>query len=388
MRILFLALVVCFSFSAHALDKQKILNDLANLYPYLSADQLKLKIKVADSPDKFFRSFVNYYYFALRTQPGLVGNMISLGREGGWCVGDGHISNLGSVIDRNGKPHLTVNDLDDGGPCPLVADYLRFLVSARLEVKEADLVSLVRVYKFVLQGSPWNFTQETKDFLDKAAKLGPQIDPDNLVSATKLKRDKNAREVTDEEKSEVLKTISRVYKNSEVTDLFATVKEGGGSHGLLRFKVLVKIEGNSQNLETGKGDPTFHLIQFKRLVDPAIASLAVAPVPSPGDRIKTSLNVEQGDVYSIFYNVQNVNGMIMLLSPVRWGNIPVDAKQTPQKALEALVLDESKVMALIHKKMASDQYIASAIQIPEMDWVLATKNIHDYMKAVFETLNK
>src|SRR5688500_5751506 len=95
--------------------------ELADLYPEQTPKFLEERIKAADAPFKFLRAFVPYYYRALKDKPADYPAFESLKSFEGWCAGDPHHENFGVMIDAESAAAFTLTDLDDSGPCPLVA---------------------------------------------------------------------------------------------------------------------------------------------------------------------------------------------------------------------------------------------------------------------------
>ena len=122
------------------LEKRKRLKKyLRGLYPGLTNRDFerKLKVKVKGVAGlkhfRFFRTFVVYFFdllHRLKSDPGFP-DLSSVEKPMGWCVGDAHLENFGTIWRETpggeARVDFTMNDPDDGGPCPLYADLLRFL---------------------------------------------------------------------------------------------------------------------------------------------------------------------------------------------------------------------------------------------------------------------
>ncbi len=365
-----------------ALDKQKILNDLQTLYPYFKPDEIQRKIQTVTDGEHFLRTFIPYYYFTLKNNPQMTGNLISMAREAGWCVGDAHYSNFGAILNRGGVADFTINDLDDAGPCPLFTDVLKLFVSARLVTPQFNFQQLLKAYILGLSGAPSNLSPEVRQLLLNSQKIGAVPDPKELASPTKLLRDVNGREFTAEEKTAVIAALNHAYANSAIMiDGYASFKTGGGSHGLQIFKVLLKSRPSSR---TPFSDT--QLVQFKRLVSPGIFPLLVGPMPNVMDRIHTTLMVEQGQTFSGFYGVETVLKTPYLLTPEWMGNLKIDPRTLNPAQLFNVALDEFYVLGRIHSHSASPAYPQMIAQTAVTDWQLAAQTIGAYMIEVFKTV--
>lgn len=371
------ALTIIFSFPAFA-DKAKILRDLEMLHPQLSKEEIQKKIDLANDAGEFLRSFPTYFFYTLKSNSQLIASLIKLAPEAGWCVGDAHFANFGAVLDKRGKALLTINDLDDGGPCPLMTDTLKYFTSLLLDGYQFNWALVMFAYRQGLESGPNLPSRETQTLLALSEKRGLGVDPDDLETPSKLKREKDSRETTASEKEFITRSIASSYSSAwNMIDSYAYTKQGGGSHGLLRFRALIKNGG------------AFQQIQFKQLVQPAIFPLVVGAMPSAAIRIKTSLLVEQGDNYSPFYSIQNLSStMPMFMQPLRFGDVKYKVKDYNSGQIQNIIVDQTKQLARIHSKTASQKYPQAIASTVDMEWTIATRNLAKYFREVYTTLKQ
>ena len=174
-------------FSIQAFAAAPSLNDVAYQF---DAE----KMSAVESSERFFTSFVEYYYLLLNSNRSQLESVHALDSVGGWCAGDAHPGNFGALIMDDGSSRFAINDMDDAGPCPVVMDFLRFLTAAKLTSPNIKVQDLVSAYLDGISGHLVNVPSAVRDLLKKSAKRGKDIKPGSVVSG-KLLRDPNSREL-------------------------------------------------------------------------------------------------------------------------------------------------------------------------------------------------
>ena len=246
--------------------------------------------KVAASADAFhfLRSFVDYYFQLIAQNKNSLNIVKKAGSFSGWCVGDAHAENFGILLQENGSALFTMNDMDDSGPCPVAYDLLRILVSSRSYMPKIDTQDILKSYKDGLKGKSASFPDSIKSMTKDALKVGFSIDLKDL-NGNMFKRKSSMTEVDAATKTQISSLLQSNYKNEglRLLDIVATSKVDGGSGGLQRFEMLI----------TNTKNEVIHL-EFKELVTPSISSVASGPIPTQLERMKRSLQIDQGASFS------------------------------------------------------------------------------------------
>jgi uncharacterized protein (DUF2252 family) len=197
--------------------------------------------KLQSSADAFhfLRAFVPYFYLEFEANHASLPVLTSLTDVTGWCAGDAHPENFGALLQENGKSLFGVNDMDDAGPCPVILDLARLMVSSRLYNDSIDLSDMIKAYRHGLENKSEDMPVEISQMLKDSEKKGE--DPKkSKVDHKSLVRDSKANEVTSKIASEISTAISgRLPRQSTILDMMETSKVGGGSGGLRRYEVLI-----------------------------------------------------------------------------------------------------------------------------------------------------
>jgi hypothetical protein len=353
-------------------------DDLRRLYPYLSDDDFGAKFDAATDPFRFLRTFIPYFYQVIRNNP--PPELITLmTNSAGWCVGDAHPENFGVLVADNGEAIFTINDVDDAGPCPLLADAIRYFVSIKLFAPNADLRPLLDQYKLALLGRPQPFSLQVQKLLNYAK---GHTEPSNIETTVdyRIARKTEERDLTPEETAAIQSVFDSWYPGSRVIDGAAFKKVSGGSGGLQRYRTLIA-------LSTPVGfAPVVQMIEFKGIQPPGIWPLAIGTIEATPLRYARTLKFEQGYYSSAFYSVVNLMGQEMLTRPRRAGNIGVVLKDlTKGQDLLAVLLDEATVLGSIHARTAANPqvYTNLAATLDNATWIRTINSYSDIIKAAF-----
>lgn len=270
------------------------------------------KVHAASDVYEFTTSFAEYFYALLNHNRGNLSTVADLQSEEAWCAGDAHPKNFGALILSDGDSVFTLNDMDDAGPCPVVMDLLRFLLTAQLAEAKVRPEELVANYLDGVSGAPASIPKAVNALLQQSRNAGTPPTPEDLEkSGMRLKRTGKSREVTGGEGSELRLLMQTLVPDHQVLDIYAKEKIGGGSNGVLRFEILLQGPSALLHLEL-KGQP-----------GPAIQVVAPSPVPEQSERIRRTIELEMGAKASPLYRVVKVGGQDMLLRPRFNGNIGV-----------------------------------------------------------------
>lgn len=378
MKKLALGFVLLFSSIGFAADKQKIYNDLQMLYPYFTPPVLTSKVAQTTTPSDFLTSFIPYFYLSLKENAHFLGELSVIKNEFGWCVGDAHFGNFGAVINKFGKSKFTINDLDDAGPCPFVADLLKFLLDAKFK-NAAPLLETLKHYAMGVGNKPYDISDVTLKLLSDADKKGPTIDEEFMISPIKLKRTTLSKELIQKQLDDLLVILTKTYAGKvSLLDAYSTTKIGGGSHALTRFVTLVKFENTHGN--------KLEVLEFKQMVLPGIFPLAMAAIPAVDVRVKQSLNIQQGTDFTPLYSTVKIYGMDMLIRP-RWsGNIKHKLKDLPPADLAKITYDMAYTLGKVHGQTASANYLPMLLRTQLAHWDNTLNLLNAYFVDIFKTV--
>lgn len=330
------------------------------------------KVNASENSFYFLRSFVSYYFGVIAKNKDSLHISKKAGSFNGWCVGDAHPENFGILIQDEGSTIFTMNDMDDSGPCPVAYDLLRILVSSRLYMPNINSQEIIKSYTDGLKGKNAS-TPNAIESMDKDAnKAGMQIAAKKL-QGNAFKRKSTMEEVGTNLKVQITSLLQSQFKNENlrVLDMVATSKIGGGSGGLQRYEVLIT---NSKN-------QLIHL-ELKELVAPSIVPVATAPIPDQTSRMKKTLQINQGENSSHYYNVFNIQGKSMLLRPKFSGNIGVTLADSSDKDNKEIINFEAYILGRIHANSVNVKDYAKALE--NMD----SKNWEDDISAFTNLFNK
>lgn len=389
MRFLIVFLFWVASIFGEVAHSENIRTELKLLYPQLSQKSLQLKIENAKTPFLFFRSFVPFYFKLTQSLSNDLDLLETLGSHTGWCVGDAHIENFGTLLDRNGNAFFSINDLDDGGPCPLVTDVLRFLTSVLLYDDSVDLAPIVDAYLKSLSQSnveKKSFHKPTRELLEEAEKNGFELKKKDVNrDQIRLDRDEDAQEIDRGTKALLSLALKRSYgAGVQLMDSFEKVRESGGSGGLKRFIALVKNAN-----KPGTFPKPIAVIEFKQISTPGIFPAATSPIPEADKRIQKSLVLEHGKDFSPLYQVQKLGQWWMLLRP-RWaGHIGIKIEDYNDHQLRNIFEDEANCLGRLHRISANHlrSYLSMVLKTDPKQWIKTARRLAEKSEKAFNELN-
>jgi hypothetical protein len=335
--------------------------------------------KILNSKDSFhfLRSFVDLFYLVLAKNKSNLYISKKLGNISGWCAGDAHPENFGSMLLENEKVIFSINDMDDSGSCPVAFDFLRLLVSSKLFDNEIKVENLINAYFLGLNGKYMPIPQEINDLIKESQQNGMQIDPKKL-QGNLLKRKQGSVEVDVEFKKIITQIIEQKLSNegARVLDIVSFTKSSGGSAGMERFEILIE---NSQN-------KLIHL-ELKELIAPSIYPVATESIPSQSERMKKSLEIDQGQIFSHYYTVINMNSKDMLLRPKFSGNVGLSLTDYSAAETEEAIAFEAFVLGRIHSETVDmPTYLKLLNETDVKDWETDVDNLVIFFNQKYEHL--
>src|SRR6266446_691873 len=171
------------------------------------------KLAAAEDSFHFLRSFVDYFYLLVKANMATFTIVPSTASMSGWCVGDAHPENFGVVLLQDGQPLFTMNDMDDAGPCPVVLDLLRLMVSSRLYDPDTKVDHMREAYTQGLRHMPYVVPSAVYDLLKKATKEG--LAPETKkIKGHQLVRDQQASDVSPPVRAQIANAVQSVVGSS------------------------------------------------------------------------------------------------------------------------------------------------------------------------------
>lgn len=357
-----------------------LITELGALIDYLPIDQVEAKARRSDRTFTFFRSFVPYFYDRLKALKANSGVMQNAGNVQGWCAGDPHPENFGTIYDRDGNILFTINDIDDAGPCPMVADVVRFLTAIYIDNPNVNFKDILAAYTDGLNGLNANaeYFEVLDDLISESQDDGLRaersyVQPD---MKTLVRRDDTA-EIPASLKTLLESTMKSVLDDTMVLrDALERFKYTGGSAGLRRFEVLARIANRSY---------PFH-IEFKEVARPGIYPLATNNIYPPSvQRYSMTLLLEQKGRQLPFYKVTRVGNWEMQTRPRIAGNKGVDLKDYTGNNLTDLFKAEAWTLGDYHARAVQNPklYRTSFQAISLQDWMRAMVQMNQVMKTAY-----
>jgi hypothetical protein len=135
---------------------------------------------------------------------------------------------------------------------------------------------------------------------------------------------------------------SFISSKYQIIDMVSTKKTGGGSGGLLRYEVLLENKGNQTHLEL-KEEPL-----------PAIYPVATEAIPETLLRVMTTLNKDQGNYFSFYYNVVQIDNKSMLVRPRFGGNAGIHLDKQSDSETKDIIDYEAYTLGMIHSRSIND----------------------------------
>ncbi len=303
----------------------------------------------------FFRATADHFYKVVSRNKTKF-SFQNIFQSNGYCLGDAHPENFGFLIQNDSSSLFTANDVDDFGPCPTIVDAYRFLVGTRLYSPDFKIELFFDNYLRGLRKEPKASPPILLELAQKSQKRGIQINPKKF-SGQKILRNSFTSEIAESDVVALSNLLAKLNigltKNFKIIDALQTTKGDGGSAGLLRYELLLVVDGKLLHLE------------LKEQASPAIKHIATSPIPDTPTRIRQSLRIEQGDKVSTLYGYLKFKDKEMLLRPKYWGNITVQLSDNSTQENIEIFEHEAYVLGFLHSKSASNltEYIRAVENI-------------------------
>ncbi|MBS1969795.1 MAG: DUF2252 family protein [Bdellovibrionales bacterium] len=298
------------------------------------------KVENSKNSFHFVRSFVDYFYLILKANQDELYITKNFSKFAGLCVGDAHAENFGFLVQQNGASKFTVNDFDDFGPCPVAYDLYRFMMSSTLYDSTLDVGRVFDMYMKGLMGEQVAPPPVIQNMLATSQSRGDSISPKKLTGSN-LVRDDLTSEVTPQVREAVRVALLGFAPSSRILDIVKTMKEGGGSAGMVRYQVLANIGGQVRYLE------------FKEQTQASVYPVATAPLLDAKSKIFTAIRMEQGSQASKLYGYAQVLGADMLIRPIFWGSVGVSLGSSQDDDFDAIYF-EAYTLGQIHRQSVTD----------------------------------
>ncbi len=322
-------------------------SEVRALYPELTPAQFRSKLDGADTPYRFLRSFARVYYRIFgRLRERLPTSFSAALETTGWCAGDAHPENFGTLVDDRGRASFTLIDLDDTGPCTVVSDLLRFLIAARLADPDMNssegMDDLLDAYFDGTEGRV-KLSIPVRELLDSAAgdtdfKKSLEVEGDDGEPLT--------RKVDGQELARLRRTARKAFGNVTVRKATRYAKTRGGSAGIPRYRVEL-------------GDRS--VLEFRTLVAPAVffeSKDAGPPASHPASRdplfrMNETLKATAPAGRSRWFSVQKLGDDWVLISPRYRGIDTIELKRDSEgshKNRRKILRDEAAVLGDLHAR--------------------------------------
>jgi uncharacterized protein (DUF2252 family) len=366
------------SISVFAEERVDLVSRIQKLYPHLEEIQLENSLNLTENSFGFLRSFVPYFYEEAKTYSLTQKTLSPMKTESGWCVGDAHLENFGALLDDQGHSQFSMNDLDDCGPCPLLLDTLRFLTGVRLHDESFDLNPLLDAYRMGLRGQERSLSAEAEALLSLSQSAGRSLSKKSQQDSFKSNRNIESQNLSAQESKAVEKAVGEALGPAfKILDIYKTRKAGGGSHGILRYKILVQNNSADQQME------------LKELVAPGVFPVATTLIGSQKERIQTCLNVVLGEnQYSHLYQAVQIGKTSYLLRPKWKGNMSIDLSDYTSPQVKKIAEDEIWTLGKIHRKTARPSFVQGVQKSVNGDWIKATEDLSQLINTSFRTLKR
>jgi hypothetical protein len=340
-----------------------------------------IKLQEAQDSFHFLRTYVDYFYLLIKKNQSNLNTVSSLMKYSGLCVGDAHAENFGFLLQNDLEPLFTVNDVDDFGPCPVVLDIFRFMVSSKIDDSTLSIKKILENYQSGLQDDKQPLPEVLKKMKKKAEEDG--MSP----SSSKIKNQQFIREpgiieINSETQNLIFAKIQdSLQMNLTILDLVETVKKGGGSGGLQRYEILA----------LNKSRELIHL-ELKEEITPAIYPVATAPIPDVRTKIMQALAIEQGPNSSPYYGVIELNTRSFLIRPRFSGNQGVTlSDQKNISETRDIMMYEAYRLGQIHSQSLTDKpshYLKALSDIKIQDLETEVNWFVDFYNSQFKKISK
>jgi len=345
--------------AASKVESDKI--NLRSLYPDLTDAAFKRKLNGAQTPLRFLRSFAPAYYRAFALQKNsFAAPLLKASEFQGWCAGDAHPENFGTLLDDSGKAAFTLIDLDDSGFCSVFSDILHLVLATRLQAEELrDRESLQRILEAYLDGAAGRVkhSKPVRTLLSRAEDKHYFDDNlDDFDSEVQVL----AKNIPPTERRKLADAFSSDFGNVTISRATRFAKTTGGSAGRIRHRAIL-----------APGEDLI-VLEFRTLATPAVHFERYEPF-DPRNRALEALRMTAPQGRSKWYAVRELNGKWTLASPRLKGTRAVDLKKDSDQDSEQMlkiIRDEAAVLGELHSRGTPDfaSYLRAVRGLSPQDW--------------------
>lgn len=334
--------------------------------------------KINDAKDafKFYRAFVDFYYLTLSHNFDYLTEIAKMKNSLAWCAGDAHAENFGFLIKANKDSIFTLNDWDDSITCPAFFDITRLLVGNQLFDHNISSSDLLDQYLTGLELKDNPFPEVLLKELAKSKEKSTGISPKKLESPNRLLRSKDTEELNANEKREITNLLtSKINSNLSLIDSFKFKKVGGGSGGMQRYNVLVKISGQN------------YLLELKQIKDSSAAIFSPRPY-APLERLQISFDNFLMSSIHPFYTYGTIQGAPYLVRPLFDGNNGISLSKYKNKEITEVLKYEAYLLGYLHSHTLTnkEEYLNSLRDLNRQLYLNEIKEIRVLYQYLYKEL--
>lgn len=372
------------------------------LNPHLKASDIEHKVAGAKNAFKLYRAVVPAFYDSyIALKAGEVArvrgfsapvraSLTRLEKHEGWMYGDVHPENFGAALSDEGKAVFTINDLDDGGRGPVALDLLRYLGSLRLHQPGMSLDPVIDAYQEGLAGKPLPKARSKwrDEFLEAAEEEG-RVTQKRLHDSKRhgIARDGTMQEVSKAQLGRIEEALKRAFGGAsqgrlKVRDGVQVVRDHGGSGGLDRYLVLLKV-GKDAGI-----DGKHVLIELKQVAEAGMRLVWKGAGLDAEGRIRQGLFYSQGAEASRYSTAVRVGDTDLLVRPKFRGNSGVDLSELSKKKASKLFETEAHTLGALHRRSLAEPeaYLRDLRETPSAHLEEVSERIAEVFESYFRTL--
>lgn len=386
-------ILFCFLVSSVTMASS-VRDEISALYPHLSKEVMEARFKAQESEFTFFRSFVPFFYKRVKETPSVYSMFQAYHGLSAWCVGDAHPDNFGVLLNEQQEPVFSINDADDGGPCLVFADLLRFYSGLKVFQPGLDLMPLFSAYNRGLYGISQKLSDVSKNLIKESTspnrgtstpkKWHDMKSPNRLLPADDLV------DIKPDEESHVQQALFAIFgKDLEFKDIKRRVRFEGGSGGLERYIVLFEIKTKEFDSLKNTIGSDWIVLELKEIVRPGIFPMSSYQIPEPQLRLDKTILLEHWRTHSYFQRVVQIDKKDYMIRP-RWrGNLGVEIAAINENEQVSVLLDEAYTLGLLHRFTVNDivTYKKAIADTPASVWTSSAQEMAKQIKESYRAVS-
>jgi hypothetical protein len=374
-----------------ALELYKTLQELS---PDLSLDMIAQKVAATDSEFLFYRSFVSYFYKILKDSETSFPLSPEIKSFKGHDPGDLHIDNFGLIHINPKKSIYSMNDPDSGAVIPLYAGLLRYLSGLNLFDKnfhQANFDNLLPNYYRGLKGGKMEMPQILKKMKKKISKSKLSIPKKEVVKVNgklKLKKEIRRMRIPTELSLDEITDFEVILKESfgrktKILDSFKFLNITGGSGGLMRYRLLVKLDKSFRYEGLNKEI----LLEFKQIPPQRTNPMQVPSLYTSVTQNLQLITNSSKDFQSPFY--REISGLFLpLFQRPRFSAFKAQKSATELSQDDRLEVIQYQLYLIgqIHRQSLGknlESYIKAHSSINISDWQAMAQNLAQQLSTSF-----